>query len=113
MATSESTIEFLREQLTAAGTIRIKKMFGEYGVYCDEKFAAVVCDNEFFVKITPAGQELTPDSEHRPPYQGAKPWIHVPGEMWDDSAWLSLLVRVTAESLTLPVKKAPRKKRQG
>jgi TfoX/Sxy family transcriptional regulator of competence genes len=28
-------------------------MFGEYGVYCDEKFVALICDDTLFVKPTP------------------------------------------------------------
>ena len=37
MATAPGTIEYLCDQLAGLGDIRSKKMFGEYGIYCNEK----------------------------------------------------------------------------
>ena len=37
MASSLSYVEFLMEQLSGAGTITFRRMFGEYGLYCDGK----------------------------------------------------------------------------
>ncbi len=55
MASSKETIDFLLEQMAGAGTITARKMFGEYGMYCDGKIMALVCDDELFVKRpTPA-----------------------------------------------------------
>jgi len=60
MASSQAFIEYLQEQLTGcgAGEIYCRKMFGEYGIYCDGVFFGLVCDDQFFVKITEAGKAI-------------------------------------------------------
>ena len=55
MPTSQSTIDFLLDQLSGLPRVRARKMFGEYALYCQEKVVALVCDNQLFVKITPEG----------------------------------------------------------
>ena len=51
-----------------AGAIRSRKMFGEYGLYCDDVFFAVICDDQFFVKVTPQGETAFPGLPKAPPY---------------------------------------------
>ena len=65
-------MEYVAEQLQEAGVIRSRKMFGEYGLYCDGVFFAVICDDQFFVKITPQGEAAFPDLAKAPPYKGAR-----------------------------------------
>ena len=36
MASHRDFVEYVAEQLREAGAIRSRKMFGEYGLYCDE-----------------------------------------------------------------------------
>jgi len=79
-------------------------MFGEYAIYCGEKTVALVCDNQLFVKATTQGRELIEDCVEKPPFPGAKPWLYISGELWDDHAWLTKLIRVTAEHAPLPTK---------
>ncbi len=67
MASSEEFVRFICDQISDAGIIRFRKMFGEYGIYC-----ASVCDNRFFVKITTAGTALHPDCATEYPYEGSK-----------------------------------------
>ena len=55
MSTQPSTIDYLLEQLGSAGSVSARKMFGEYGLYCDGKIVALVCDDQFFLKPTPEG----------------------------------------------------------
>ena len=55
MATTKETANFVLEQIEGAGDVSIRKMFGEYGVYCDGKFVALICDDTFFIKETDAG----------------------------------------------------------
>ena len=54
MASHQDFVDYVAEQLREAGTIRSRKMFGEYGLYCDGVFFAVICDDQFFVKVTTA-----------------------------------------------------------
>ena len=58
MATTESYIKFVCEQIEGVGVIRYKKMFGEYMVYADDKPVLLVCDDTVFVKILPELETL-------------------------------------------------------
>lgn len=99
MASDPRTVELLLERLAPAGSARARKMFGEYGIYLDDSFIGVVCDDRFHLKPTAAGRDLAPELEMAPAYTGAKPSLVVPAERWDDTDWLSRLVRSTAEAL--------------
>ena len=50
MACSLDFIEFVSSQIATAGTVRYRKMFGEYMIYVDEKPVIIVCDNIPYVK---------------------------------------------------------------
>lgn len=109
MATKPDIAEFLVSQMQAAGNVYAKKMFGEYGVYLDDKMFALVCDNQLFIKPTVAGKAYLDYVEEAPPYPGAKPWFLITEDNWDDADWLCELVRVTAPEV-LPVKKKAKTK---
>ena len=106
MASSLSYVEFVMEQMSGAGSITYRRMFGECGLYCDGKYFGVICGDRVLVKITPAGEALAPDCPRDIPYEGG-------GEMFvpevEDRETLTELVRVTCAAL--PEKK-PRKKRE-
>lgn len=72
MATTESYIKFVCEQIEGVGVIRYKKMFGEYMVYADDKPVLLVCDDTVFVKILPELETLMQHAEKGFPYDGAK-----------------------------------------
>lgn len=105
MASNQTTVDFILEQISDAGMVSAKKMFGEYGIYCDGKMVALVCDDELFVKMTAAGKAYLGDFLEKPPYKGAKPYFCIAGEKWDDSEWLSQLIKISAAQLTVPIKK--------
>jgi TfoX/Sxy family transcriptional regulator of competence genes len=77
-------------------------MFGEYGVYCDGKMVAIIGDEQLFVRPTSGGRAFATDAEEVPPYPGAKPHLLIDAERWDDSEWMSELVRITCAELPLP-----------
>ena len=83
-----------------------KKMFGEYGLYCDGVFFAVLCDDQLFVKITPQGEAAFPDLPKAPPYPGARDSFLV--EDVDDRERLTALVQITCDGL----RQQPTKKRR-
>jgi DNA transformation protein len=99
MASKQSTVDFILEQTSKAGTMSAKKMFGEYGIYCDGKIIALVCDDQLFVKPTNAGKAFIKDIVEAPPYPGAKPYLLIPGDKWDDHDWLTTLFTITATGL--------------
>ena len=109
MATSETTIRFLLDQLSDLRGIRARKMFGEYALYCGEKVVALVCDNQLFVKITAPGKALVGERYVEGfAYPGAKASILVRTEELDDHERLSTLIRVTAGALPSPKPKKAR-----
>lgn len=114
MATSQSTIEFLLDQLSSLPAVRARKMFGEYALYYDRKVVALVCDNQLFVKITSPGKALVAERyvEGRA-YPGAKPSIVVGAEEVEDSVRLCELIRITAAALPAPRRTPPRAGRRG
>lgn len=99
MATSPRTIDLLLERIAPAGRVTAKKMFGEYGLYCNDRFFAVVCDDTLFLKDTAQGREFAPKLKLGPPYPGAKPAIIVPADRWDDEDWFIALVRLTVDNV--------------
>ncbi len=105
MASKQETVDYILAQIAGAGTIRAKKMFGEYGIYCDEKMVALVADDQLFIKPTDAGKALLGDVEEAPPYPGAKNWFLIPEDDWDDAPLISELVRITAPLCEYPKKK--------
>jgi len=107
MASSANTVAYISEQIQKAGKIRAQKMFGEYGVYCDEFFVGVVCNDTLFIKPTQEGLNFCGDIELAPPYNGAKPSIKISESCLEDADWLCNLVQITRDNL--PVKR-PKKK---
>lgn len=104
MASHPDFVDYVAEQLQEAGAIRSRKMFGEYGLYCDDVFFAVVCDDRFFVKVTPEAEAAFPNLPKAPPYAGAKEYIWV--EDVDDRDIMTALTRLTCLALrTQPPKK--------
>jgi TfoX/Sxy family transcriptional regulator of competence genes len=110
MASKQITVDFILKQISDAGVVAAKKMFGEYGIYCDGKIVALVCDDQLFVKPTPAGVNYLGQVTEGLPYPGAKPWFLIASEQWNDSPWLSQLIKLSAREL-LPPKKKPSKRK--
>ncbi len=113
MASQQSTVDYILEQIAEAGTVSARRMFGEYGVYCDGRIVALVCDDQLYLKPTPQARALLGDSvDEQPAYPGAKPSYRIAGERWDDAEWMAELVRVTTAALPLPKPKKPRAPRK-
>ena len=107
MATQQGMADFIAEQAAAGGHITTRKMFGEYGLYCDGKIVGLICDDMLFLKVTAEGEAFGGDLEQRPAYPGAKPSLLIPAEQIEDADWLSELVRITEAALPTP---KPKKK---
>lgn len=102
MATSVSFIQYVCEQLSEIGSIRYRKMFGEYMVYVNEKPVVIVCDDTAYVKKLEEIQEMMKDSETGYPYEGAKE--HYILDI-DDSNFSKMVVSKIEEVTPLPKKK--------
>lgn len=112
MGTRQSTVDFVLDQLSDLAGVRAQKMFGEYAIYYDEKVVGLVCDDQLFIKITPAGKALVGDTfEEGEPYPGARPSLLVGPDHLEDHERLCELVRVTANALLTPRPRATKKRR--
>lgn len=111
MASQQSTVDFLVDQMAGAGTLAARKMFGEYAIYCDGKMFALVCDDQLFIKPVAGARAWIGEPEQAQPYPQAKPWFLIPGDYWDDREWLTELARRTAAELPLPAPKKPAAKK--
>jgi len=72
MATTLDFIEYVCGQISGAGYVRYRKMFGEYMVYVNDKPVLLVCDNTVYVKMLPCMDGLLADAAQGYPYDGAK-----------------------------------------
>lgn len=111
MPSSQETADYILGQIEGAGEVSIRKMFGEFGVYCDGKFVGAVCDNSLFLKPTEAGRVFAPELEEGSPYPGAKPHLLIDADLLEDTTRLRELVRRTWAALPAPRPKPPRKEK--
>jgi TfoX/Sxy family transcriptional regulator of competence genes len=110
MASSQPNVDFILEQLTDAGDVSARKMFGEYGIYRRGKIVALFCDDQLFVKPTAGGKAFIGRVKEASPYPGAKPCFLITGDQCEDGEWLSELIRITDRELPAPKPKAPKAK---
>ena len=75
MASSLDFVTYVSEQMGDAGEITWRKMFGEYGIYCNGKIIGLVCDDRLFFKMTEEVRAAYPDLMEAPPYEGAKNYL--------------------------------------
>jgi hypothetical protein len=102
MASDPDFVAYVCEQMRGAGSITSKKMFGEYGLYIDGVIFALVCDNQLFIKPTPAGRAWLGDAlREGHAYPGSKLYFTA-GAHVEDARWLTELARVTARDLPAP-----------
>ena len=102
MSSQQKTIDYLLEQTAGAGAMTAKKMFGEYGLYCDGKVFAFVGDDQLFLKPTDAGRAYLGEVTEAPAYPGSKMYYLIDAERWDDADWMAGLVKATVAELPEP-----------
>jgi len=101
MASDQSFVEFVADQMGNAGFISYKKMFGEYALYCGSKVVALICNNQLFVKPTESGRAYIGNPVEAPPYPGAKLYFLIE-DAFEDQEWISGLIKITAQQLPPP-----------
>jgi len=108
MASEKSFVEFIIDQINAAGQIACRKMFGDYALYCNDKVVALICDNRLYIKPTEAGRVFIGNVTEAPPYAGAKSWFLI-DERVKDREWICRLIRITFGELPEPKIKKKKK----
>lgn len=104
MATTTDFAQYVREQLTEAGAISLRKMFGDYGVYLNGKFVGLICDNQLFIKETAAGRALLPEVLEGLPYEGAKTLYFIIDDL-EDTNFLAEFLRASDPEIPWQKKK--------
>ncbi len=110
MASSLEYVQYVADQISGAGPVTYKRMFGEYGLYCGGKYFACICDDRFLIKITQAGQALMPDCKRALPYEGGSPMFLL--EEVENREFLTALVRATCDELPFPKPRKSKRKRE-
>ena len=120
MAISSSAIEHAKELFAPFGAIRVKKMFGGAGVYCDDLFFAIMNDEAIYLKVD---EESRAEFERRglEPFifemkdgsSGAMNYYNAPEDIYDDEdelrRWTTLAL--DAASRAAKFRKNPKKKK--
>ena len=109
MASDADFLQYITEQLSGVYGLSHRKMFGEYALYMGRKVVALVCDNQLFLKPTPAGRALLEHPTEAPPFPGAKPYLLIDSAL-DDRDLLAELFLATERELPEPKPKKTKKK---
>ena len=102
MASNPDFVNYICEQLEGLGTVRARKMFGEYMVYLNEKPVVIICDDRAMVKMLPCLEQLLQGRPTQPPYEGAKDHYLLDP---DDRDTLRQAARLAEEVTPLPRKR--------
>lgn len=108
MASDQEFVNFVVDQISGIGSIYARKMFGEYGVFCDGKIFGLICDNKLFIKPTESGRKFIGQVKEAPAYPGAKMSFLIEDQL-EDREWLTELVKITVKELPEPKKKKKKK----
>lgn len=110
MASDPAFVHYVCDQMSDAGEISHRSMFGEFVIYCQGKVIALVCDNQVFLKPTAAGRSLLGGGAiEASPYPGARPhWLIA--EQLEEREALGALVRATAAALPPPKSRAKQRR---
>jgi TfoX/Sxy family transcriptional regulator of competence genes len=103
MACNVDFVDFIVDQCSGAGEINVRKMMGDYCIYCNGILFGLICDNNLFIKVTDAGKALLKEIVLRPPYEGAKDYFYISDV--DDRDYLVALIKTTLPALPAPKKK--------
>ena len=96
--TEKNIVEDYANLLRVFGEVRYRAMFGEYGVYINEKFQAIVGDNRLFLKIKGLPEETIEAlfGNQNQPYEGAKNYAEVSMEKIENPEWVEQVKAVLA-----------------
>lgn len=100
MACNSDFVQYIVDQCSGAGDIAVRKMMGDYCIYCDGTIFGLICDNNLYVKVTEAGKAVLEEVDLRQPYEGARDYFYV-GNV-DDRDYLVDIIEATLPELLSP-----------
>lgn len=98
MACSADFVQYIVEQCVSAGEITVRKMMGDYCIYCNGVVVGLICDNTLYIKPTETVRTLLREVVLRTPYDGAKEHFVITDV--DNRDCLAEIVRTTAANLS-------------
>lgn len=98
MSSNTDFVQYIVDQCAGAGVITVRKMMGDYCIYCDGMVFGLICDNCLYIKQTEAVRAMLREVILRPPYDGAKEYFLITDV--DDCDYLSEVVKATMADLT-------------
>ena len=110
MACNSDFVQYIVDQCSGAGEIAVRKMMGDYCIYCNGVLFGLICDNNLYVKVTEAGEAVLEEVELRPPYDGAKDYFFVGNG--DDRDYLEDIIKATRPELLSPKAKSRKQARK-
>ena len=107
MASDAEMASYIADMLNPLGEVRIKRMFGEYCFYVNEKPVGFLCDNEVLVKTNAEMRTLYPEMPQKLLFDGAV------NPMWlidnpDDREAVERYFGIAVKMLPAPKPKKPR-----
>ena len=102
MPSGKGYLDFITDQLSAAGDVSYRQMMGEYIIYYRGKVIGGIYDDRFLVKPTRSALAMMPDADREPPYDGAKEMLLV--DRIDDRDFLCELLEAMYDDLPAPKK---------
>ena len=100
MASNSDFVQYIMDQCAGAGDISVRKMMGDYCIYCDGVIFGLICDNRLYIKETDAARPVLKEQVLAKPYPGAKDHFFI--EDVDDRDYLVDLIRTTMLALHKP-----------
>jgi DNA transformation protein and related proteins len=109
MKTTPNQYEYIMDQLSSTPELRGKKMFGEYGLYSGDKFFALICNNQLFIKATDDLKLLIEDDGMRAYETATDGYWHINDILVEDKDELNKLVKASLNFVPKPKKIKPMK----
>ena len=106
MACNADFVQFIVDQCSGAGQIAVKKMMGDYCIYCNGVLFGLICDNNLYIKMTDAGEAVLDEVVLRPPYPSARDHFYITNV--DDRDYLEDIIRATLPELMTSESKTKR-----
>ncbi|MDD7437846.1 MAG: TfoX/Sxy family protein [Bacteroidales bacterium] len=108
MNVSEEYARYAADQCSGAGEIRLRKMFGVYCLYCNDKVVAFLQQDEFLLKPTEEVRPLLKEVIEKELFPGSSGFFSITDI--DNHRYMSEIVRATYEALPPPKPKKLKKR---
>lgn len=97
-----SFVQFVIDQLSAVSDVRVRAMFGGYGIYAGEAFFGIIHDGRLFFRTTPETVQTYIDHGMKhfepKPGQALKNYFEVPIDVIEDDSELVTWAREAIQS---------------